>query len=310
VRGFAARLRTAAWLGWQVESNWADPFIFAVYAVLRPLATALILAGMYWAVGGLAGGGAGAGAAGTGAAGGALAGAAAGTGTPAIAAAALFAAIWIGNAFHTYVTQVLVAMGWVVVEEREDYETLKYVYAAPIGMFAYLAGRSTVKLVLATLSMVLTLIAGWFVVDVRWEWGAVAWGPLAAAFALGIVATVSLGFMIAGVALLLPRAAMTINEGFAVSLYLVCGVIFPVDLLPRGLQELSLALPFTWWYEALRRALLGHGISARLSTLSDGALLAVLLGTTLVFALLSRTVYLGLETRARRLGRLDQTTMF
>src|SRR5439155_17670641 len=42
MRAFAARLRTAAWLGWQVESNWADPFIFGVYTVVRPLATALI----------------------------------------------------------------------------------------------------------------------------------------------------------------------------------------------------------------------------------------------------------------------------
>ena len=27
-----------AWLGWQIESNWADPFMFVVYAVMRPLA--------------------------------------------------------------------------------------------------------------------------------------------------------------------------------------------------------------------------------------------------------------------------------
>src|SRR5439155_20839371 len=118
------RLRSAAWLGWQVESNWVDPFLFVVYAVLRPLATALILAGMFWAVGRVGGGGAAA----------------------AAAAAALFPAIFLGNAFHIYVTQVLIGMGWVVVEEREEYETLKYVYTSPIGMFTYLAGRSTVKL--------------------------------------------------------------------------------------------------------------------------------------------------------------------
>ena len=41
-----ARVRTAAWLGWLVDSNWADPFVFAVYAVARPLGSALILVGM------------------------------------------------------------------------------------------------------------------------------------------------------------------------------------------------------------------------------------------------------------------------
>lgn len=284
-----ARLRTASWLGWQVESNWADPLIFTIYAVLRPLSTALILAGMYWAASAFGG---------------------LGTGATASASRAVFVAIWIGSAFHTYVTQVLIAMGWVVVEEREEYETLKYVYASPIGIFTYLAGRSTVKLVLATISVALTLIVGWFIVGVRWDWGAVHWALFAAAFGLGIVATVSLGFIVAGVALLLPRVAMTLNEGIAVALYLLCGVIFPVDMLPRGLQELSLALPFTWWYEALRRAIVGHGLSTRLGTLPDAAVLGALCLTTVVLAVGSRSAYLALETRARRLGRLDQTTMF
>ena len=88
MRAFAARLRSAAWLGWQTESNWADPLVFGIYTVLRPLATALILAGMYWAVAGRAMRG------------------------------GLFPAIYLGNAFHVDVTTVVIGMGWVVVEER------------------------------------------------------------------------------------------------------------------------------------------------------------------------------------------------
>ena len=279
-RSFGARLRTAAWLGWQIESNWADPFVFVVYAVMRPLATALILAGMYWAV------------------------AASATRLDA------FQLFYLGNAFHIYVTQVLVGMGWLVVEEREEYETLKYVVTSPIGMFTYLAGRSSVKMVLATLSTLLVLAVGWFLVGVRWEWGAVAWGPLLLALALGLVASLYLGFLVAGVALMLPRAAITLNEGLAVSLYLLCGVLFPIDALPRGLQELALALPFTHWYEALRRFLLGHGASARIGEWSDGTLLGVLALTTLIFSVASRWGYLALERRARQQGRLDQTTLF
>src|SRR4030095_15089998 len=147
-RTFGARLRSAAWLGWQIESNWADPFVFVVYALLRPLATALILAGMYWAVSGQA------------------------------TRQDRFPLVSLGNSFHIYVTKVLVGRGWLVVEEREEYETLKYVYASPIGMFTYLAGRSSVKMVLATLSTTLVLLVGWFLLGLRWDWGAVAWGPL------------------------------------------------------------------------------------------------------------------------------------
>ena len=35
--------RTAIGLGWAVESNWSDPFLFAIYTIAKPLAAALIL---------------------------------------------------------------------------------------------------------------------------------------------------------------------------------------------------------------------------------------------------------------------------
>ncbi|MDO9129565.1 MAG: hypothetical protein Q7U34_06835, partial [Anaerolineales bacterium] len=35
--------RIATWLGWQIESNWTDPFLFAVYSIVKPLAGASIL---------------------------------------------------------------------------------------------------------------------------------------------------------------------------------------------------------------------------------------------------------------------------
>jgi len=280
MRAFAARLRTAAWLGWQIESNWTDPFLFVIYGLLRPLATAFIIVGMYWAVAGQA------------------------------TRPELFAAFYVANAFHVYVTNLVVGMGWLIVEEREDYETLKYVYTSPIGMFTYLAGRGSVKLALGTVSMLVTLVVGWFALGIRWDWAQVAWLPLAVSIALGIVACVYLGFLVAGAALLLPRVSITINEGLAVALYLLCGVIFPVDLLPHGLREVGLSLPFTYWYEALRRFLLGHGASAQLGSWSDGTLLAALALTTLVFVILSRWGYGAFERRARRLGRLDQGTLF
>ena len=38
--------RTAARLGWQMEANWTDPFLFFIYSVAKPLAAALILVAM------------------------------------------------------------------------------------------------------------------------------------------------------------------------------------------------------------------------------------------------------------------------
>jgi ABC-2 type transport system permease protein len=280
MRTLALRLRTAAWLGWQIESNWADTLTFVVYSVLRPLGTSLILAGMYWAVGNR------------------------------VQRHDAFVAFYVANAFHEYVVRVLVGMGWVVVEEREDYETLKYLVASPMGMITYLWGRSGMKFALATTSVVLMLALGWLFLGVRWDLGAVRWAPLLVSLVLGLVATVFLGFLVAGWALVLPRIAISMNEGLAVALYLLCGVIFPIDLLPRVLQWVSLALPFTYWYEAIRRFLLGAGASGRLSSWSDLQLVGALALATAVVAMVSIQGYHWLEREARRRGRLDHSTLF
>jgi ABC-2 type transport system permease protein len=275
-----ARFRTAAWLGWQIESNWADAFTFFVYTILRPVGTALILTGMWWTVADRA------------------------------TRPEAFAAFYVANAFHEYVLWMVIGMGWVIVGEREEYETLRYVVVSPVGMLTYLWGRSATKFALASSSLVLLLLLGWFVLGVRWDLSAVRWPPLLFTVALGWVATVFLGFLVAGWALLLPRIAISMNEGLAVALYLLCGVIFPIDLLPRALQWLSLGLPFTWWYEGIRRFLLGQGVSQRLGAWPDHQLLLALAATTAAFALLSLWGYDRLERHARRTGRLDQTTLF
>jgi ABC-2 type transport system permease protein len=279
-RTTVARFRSAAWLSWQIEANWADPFTFVVYSVLRPLATALILAVMYRAVAGVA------------------------------TAGQAFLGFYVANAFHEYVIRILVGMGWVVVEEREEYETLKYVYTSPVGIFTYLCGRSTVKFAQATVSMILILTMGWVALGLRWDWAMVRWAPLLLTFVLGLCAIIYFGFLVAGWAMVLPRAAISVNEGVAAALTLLCGVLFPIDLLPRALQAVAMALPFTWWYEALRRFLLGFGASARLGGYSDQTLLGALAATTIVFSALSAWGYGALERRARRQGKLDQATLF
>ena len=286
-RGSLRRARTAAWLGWQVEGNWADPVLFAIYVLARPLATALILAAMYSAVRAHAGGAG-----------------------PGAGAAAAFTGFFVANAFHSYVNQVLVGMGWAVFDEREQYETLKYVYASPVGMFTYLAGRSLVKYALATVSVLATLLVGWFLLGVRWDWAQVQWLPLLAATAAGLASTLFLGFLLAGWSLVLARAAMVALEGVTLASYLLCGVIFPIDLLPLPVRWVALGLPFTWWYEALRRFLAGHGTPGLLQGFTDAQVLLWLGVATVAFALLARWGYFAFEREARRLGRLDQTTLF
>src|SRR5512143_4260696 len=123
-------MRAGAWIGWQVEANWADPFLFVVFAIAKPLATTLILFLMTKIVSGSA------------------------------VSAAAFHQIFIGNTFFLYVTEVLIGISWAVFRDREDYETLKYIHVAPIRFLPYLLGRGLTKVGTASLGIAFALTFG------------------------------------------------------------------------------------------------------------------------------------------------------
>ncbi|MBI4364511.1 MAG: ABC transporter permease, partial [Candidatus Latescibacteria bacterium] len=98
MKRLAQVLRASAWLGWQVEANWADPILFMSYAVAKPLATTLILFFMVQVV-------------------------SRGGADP-----ETFRFLFLGNTFFLYVSEVLIGLSWTVFRDREDFETLKYIY--------------------------------------------------------------------------------------------------------------------------------------------------------------------------------------
>jgi ABC-2 type transport system permease protein len=271
-------LRASAWLGFQIESNWSDPIVFAVYALARPLATGLILLAMYQVV-----------------IGGAL-------------SDPRFVAIYVGNALYVFVNLLLVGLSWAVFEDREQYKMLKYVAATPIGLVSYLLGRSLTKFVLATISAVLVVGFGVVVLGLRLTVTPVSLLVLTAALLVGAVGIVAVGLVLAGLSLVFARQSMMMNEGVSAVLYLFCGVVFPPDLLPGFLQPVALALPMTYWLEASRRALHVTRFSPMLARLSDAQLWGIFLGVALVWLVAGRWIFSRLERRARAEGLLDITT--
>ena len=87
---------TAAWLGWQIESNWADPFLFAIYSIARPISGVMILVLMYNVITNGA------------------------TGEP------IFAYIYLGNALYIMVGMVITGVSWTIIDDREHYRVAKH----------------------------------------------------------------------------------------------------------------------------------------------------------------------------------------
>lgn len=269
--------RFAAWLGWQVESNWADPLLFAVYTLAKPIAAAMILVVMYRIIGNEA-------------------------------ADALFPGMYVGNAVFMYVGALMFGVSWVIMEDREFFQVLKYIYISSAGMFWYLAGRAVAKFLMTSVAVLVLLVFGRMFLGVPLQWSAINWGLLATVFPLGILSTIGLGFILAGVMLLAARHGVGYAEAVAGSLYLLCGVVFPLDILPGWLQAVGRVIPLTYWVEGWRRALLDRPFGTALASYSDGAIVGILAVSTVTILVAAIAYFWAMDRLARKRGLIDQLT--
>ncbi|MEW5876137.1 MAG: ABC transporter permease [Candidatus Zixiibacteriota bacterium] len=278
IRTLSRGLFTAGRLGWSIESNWTDPFVFMTYQIVRPIFGALILVFMYKVV----------------------------TGQP--ASAVLFAQLYVGNAFFILVIQAMNGIGQTIFEDREHYEMIRYVYLAPIGMGAYLTGRGLAKVTSTTAAIAFTLIAGVFLFGVEFHLSAAGIPYIIVAMLLGIVAAMAFGILLAAVTLVTAQHGFSMAEGASGILFLLSGAVFTPDILPTWVAGISHWVPLTYWLESLRRALLGAPFVESLAALSDGAVLLRLSWTTALVAVLAWLTLRAALHRAVSTGRLDQKT--
>jgi len=274
--------RIAAWLGWQIESNWTDPFLFAVYSIVKPVAGAAILVVMYGVI------------------------------TGGDFASPLFSYIYLGNAFYIYVGSVMAGISWAVIDDREHYKTLKYIYISPVRVPFYLAGRGVARFLTGTISVLITISAGLLFLNLQLDLGEVDWLMFIGALALGVVMLANLGLLLAGVTLMIAHHFFLIGEAVASALYLFSGAIFPLDVLPDWLRPVGFAMPLTYWLELLRRALIGNVAEAfpTLSNFSSTQLFGILVGLTVIFGLLSILVFRWCDHQARERGLIDMVTNY
>ncbi len=271
-----------SWLGWQIESNWADPFLFAVYSFVKPLSGAIILVIMYSVI------------------------------TGSDFDSPIFAYIYLGNAFYIYVGQLMNGISWAIIDDREHYKTLKYIYTAPIHFPTYLLGRGVARFLIATISVFVTILIGMVFFHLRIDLAQVDWLLFLVTIVIGVNMLALMGLILAGVLLLLVHHVWELGGAVAGALFLFSGAIFPLDVLPAFLRPLGYLIPITYWLELLRRSLVGSIAEAfpTLSGFSNIQLLGVLLGLTTAFGLLSATIFNWCERRAKEKGVIDVVTNY
>ncbi len=272
----------ATWLGWQVESNWTDPFLFAVYVIIKPLASAAILVVMYSII------------------------------TGGAYDSPLFPYIYLGNAFYTYVGAVMAGVSWAVIDDREHYKTLKYMYIAPIQIPFYWLGRGVSRFLIGTVAVIVILTAGVLFLNVPLDLTQVNWGLFLVSLFIGVTMLAMMGLILASVTLMVAHHFFLIGEAVAGALYLFSGAIFPLEVLPAWLRPIGYVMPITYWLELMRRSLIGEVAQAfpTLAQYSNLQLLGILLGLTVVFAVVSVFTFRWCDHRARELGLIDMVSNY
>ena len=175
----------------------------------------------------------------------------------------------------------------------------------PTSLFPFLIGRSLARVLISLIAVVLTLLVGVVFLGIQLHPEPLY---LVAASSIGLLAVMALGIAMAGWCLQLRQEAWHYPEAIAGALYLVSGAIFPVDILPSVLQPIAYAMPTTWWLEASRRGLLGHGASGAMGSVSDERVMLYLLVSTAVALPLALGLFAWFMRRARQEGLLDMTT--
>ncbi|MEA2518866.1 MAG: type transport system permease protein [Chloroflexota bacterium] len=282
---------TAVRLGWQMEANWTDPVLFFIYSVAKPLASVLILVLMLDVV-------------------------AAGS----AAKPEYRAFVVVGSALWSFVLGGVSGLAWMILDDRERYRMLKYVYVSPSAFLAVVFGRGVARIGVGAMGAAITLAVGVAFLGVPFDVGRIDWPTLAVVMVLGIGSILAIGLLLAAICIQTRQESWSYPDAAAGALFLVSGVVFPLSVLPVPVQALGLLTPLTWWLEGVRLSLFPGGVTAiggpgtlyeelaGASPPSASTIVLMLLATGAVATLGALAVFRASDRRAKDRGLLDQTT--
>lgn len=278
IKKLLLQFKTSFFLGWKIESNWTDPFLFTVYSLAKPLSSSFILIVMYLIITrGKIG--------------------------------ETFPLLLIGNALHLYTANVLFGMAWTIVDDREFYETLKYVYISPVNLFIYLTGRGFAKFITTSVSVAILItvsfsffklkfspIDGWFFV-------------LPVFFILGFLSLFIIGYFFAGLNFLIAKNGWFLTQSATGIFLLLTGAIFPLDVFPLALRDIGYFIPQTIWIDGIRKILFGTGWNSLTKDMSIFKLTKILILQDTIYFLIIASFFSFSLYVARRRGLIDQKTL-
>ncbi len=200
----------------------------------------------------------------------------------------------LGTVLSNYISAVFWGMGYSLKNEMNS-GVLETNWLAPVPRPLFLVGQTLASLAITTVTNAVLLAIAWALFGFRVTGNLL--GALGAVLPM-LLALYGFGFAFAAVVLLM-RDANTLVDVSDYLVSMLSGSMFPVQVLPWFLLPLSLALPLTYGYDAVRGFLLG----AR-TIIPIGYELALLVAFMGLMVPLGYAVFRRIERRCRTLGTL------
>ena len=200
--------------------------------------------------------------------------------------------VLLGSIVGSYISAVFWGLGFAL-KQQMDEGTLEAVWLTPNSRLWLLVGRSLFGVLITGLNTASVLVLAHLL------FGFTPGGPLGPALLVLIPTAVALyGFGFAYAAMVLfAREATFLTDLGSFLVEVLCGVNFPVTVLPRALMVIGLALPVTYGIDLMRALVLGTR-----PLVAVPVAVAILLVSAAAFVLLGIHAFSRMERRVRAAG--------
>jgi len=180
---------------------------------------------------------------------------------------------------------------WSVVDELYA-GTLEYSFAAPMRRMTFFLGNVLTRILLSFLYMAIYVPV--FIILFDLSFSLEAFARAIPVLLVGTVGMIGMGMAAAGVVLYLRDPGPFINI-LEMLVFALSGAMYPLSILPRGLQTLARLLPYAPTTEAVRKVV-AEGYAGAAGKIT------YLIAISLVYGILGYLTYKWSERQAKRIG--------
>ncbi|MDW8083813.1 MAG: hypothetical protein RMI49_01235 [Candidatus Caldarchaeum sp.] len=273
LRGVLRSVYASAWVGWQVESNWTEPFIFIGLQIIRPLASTLLfpllyIVGMNF------------------------------TGMPVDTQYLTY--VFIGTSFLTPYIFAAETGGTIVSQDRERYGVMKSIYITSSSLTLYFFGRFIAIAGISLVSTACSFIISYLFINqgLGYPLAIHLNSPVnfATAFVSLYIGSLAIMYLLPSINLLTNKLQWSLTYYFLGLLYMLGDILYPVQSINEWASSARYLLPLNQALDTLRASL---GLET-----SSNPYYAVLISSAWV--VLSILTFTKAVKRARAKGLLDK----